>query len=136
MNQILRRQTPRSHYGSKVPVVTVTVFKYRNKIGKIFVKAVPYSIPKSFLTDIDSSIYVIYHLIYFVFRKNRDNPVYYIIIKMCFTFIILLNKPWHTESKYSFKFFYKSKELIYSIISVQSCQFINFHDNLNFMILN
>jgi hypothetical protein len=40
--QILRRQTSRSHYGSKVPVVTVTVFKYRNKIGKIFVKAVPY----------------------------------------------------------------------------------------------
>jgi hypothetical protein len=26
--------TSRSHYGSKVPVVTVTVFKYRNKIGK------------------------------------------------------------------------------------------------------
>jgi hypothetical protein len=32
LNQILRRQTSRSHYGSKVPVVTVTVFKYRNKI--------------------------------------------------------------------------------------------------------
>jgi hypothetical protein len=42
LNQILRRQTSRSHYGSKAPVVTVTVFKYRNKIGKIFVKAVPY----------------------------------------------------------------------------------------------
>jgi hypothetical protein len=42
LNQILRRQTPRSHYGSKVPAVTVTVFKYRNKIGKIVVKAVPY----------------------------------------------------------------------------------------------
>jgi hypothetical protein len=26
--------TSRSHYGSKVPAVTVTVFKYRNKIGK------------------------------------------------------------------------------------------------------
>ena len=38
MNQILRRQTTRSHYGSKVPAVTVTVFKYRNKIGKIVVK--------------------------------------------------------------------------------------------------
>ena len=35
MNQILRRQTSRSHYGSKVPAVTVTVFKYRNKIGKL-----------------------------------------------------------------------------------------------------
>ena len=34
----------RSHYGSKVPAVTVTVFKYRNKIGKIVVKAVPYSV--------------------------------------------------------------------------------------------
>jgi hypothetical protein len=39
----LRRQTSRSHYGSKVPAVTVSVFKYRNKIGKIVVKAVPYS---------------------------------------------------------------------------------------------
>jgi hypothetical protein len=29
----------RSHCGSKVPAVTVTVFKYRNKIGKIVVKA-------------------------------------------------------------------------------------------------
>jgi hypothetical protein len=35
LNQILRRQTSRSHYGSKVPAVTVTVFKYRNKIGNI-----------------------------------------------------------------------------------------------------
>jgi hypothetical protein len=34
----------RSHYGSKVPAVTVTVFKYRNNIGKIVVKAVPYSV--------------------------------------------------------------------------------------------
>ena len=32
------------HYGSKVPVVTVTVFKYRNKIGKIVVKTVPFSV--------------------------------------------------------------------------------------------
>jgi hypothetical protein len=40
LNQILRRQTSRSHYGSKIPSVTVTVFKYRNKIGKIIVKAV------------------------------------------------------------------------------------------------
>jgi hypothetical protein len=39
LNQILRRQSSRSHYGSKVPAVTVTVFKYRNKIGKIVVKA-------------------------------------------------------------------------------------------------
>jgi hypothetical protein len=38
LNQILRRQTSRSHYGSKVPAVTVTVFKYRNKIGKIVVQ--------------------------------------------------------------------------------------------------
>ena len=34
LNQILKRQTSRSHYGSKVPAVTITVFKYRNKIGK------------------------------------------------------------------------------------------------------
>jgi hypothetical protein len=33
LNQILKRQTSRSHYGSKVPAVTITVFKYRNKIG-------------------------------------------------------------------------------------------------------
>jgi hypothetical protein len=39
LNQILRRQTSRSHYGSKVPAVTVTVFKYRNKIDKIVVKS-------------------------------------------------------------------------------------------------
>jgi hypothetical protein len=32
---LLRRQTSRSHYGSKVPAVTITVFTYRNKIGKI-----------------------------------------------------------------------------------------------------
>ena len=32
------------HYGSKVPAVTITVFKYRNKIGKIVVKAVPKSV--------------------------------------------------------------------------------------------
>jgi hypothetical protein len=44
LNQILRRQTSRSHYGSKVPAVTVTVFKHRNKIGKTVVKAVPYSV--------------------------------------------------------------------------------------------
>jgi hypothetical protein len=29
---------------SKVPAVTIAVFKYRNKIGKIVVKAVPYSV--------------------------------------------------------------------------------------------
>ena len=39
LNQILRRQTSRSHYGSKVPALTITVFKYGNKIGKIVVKA-------------------------------------------------------------------------------------------------
>jgi hypothetical protein len=44
LNQILRRQTSRSQYGSKVPAVTVTVFKYSNKIVKIVVKAVPYSV--------------------------------------------------------------------------------------------
>jgi hypothetical protein len=27
-----------------IPAVTITVFKYRNKIGKIVVKAVPYSV--------------------------------------------------------------------------------------------
>jgi hypothetical protein len=35
VNQIFKRQTSRSHYGSKSPVVTITVFKYRNKIGNI-----------------------------------------------------------------------------------------------------
>ena len=47
LNQILRRQTSRSHYGSKVPAVTITVFKYRNKIGKAVVKAVPEVIPET-----------------------------------------------------------------------------------------
>jgi hypothetical protein len=31
LNQILRRQTSRSHYGSKAPVVTVTVFKMKKE---------------------------------------------------------------------------------------------------------
>jgi hypothetical protein len=44
LNQILKRQSSRSHYGSKAPAVTITVFKYRNKIGKIVVNAVPYSV--------------------------------------------------------------------------------------------
>jgi hypothetical protein len=44
LNKILKRQTSRSHYDSKFPTVTITVFKYRNKIGKIVVKAVPYSV--------------------------------------------------------------------------------------------
>ena len=35
MNQILKRQTSCSHYGSKSPAVTIIVFKYRNKIGRI-----------------------------------------------------------------------------------------------------
>jgi hypothetical protein len=35
LNQILWGQTSHSHYGSKVPAVTITVFEYRNKIGKI-----------------------------------------------------------------------------------------------------
>jgi hypothetical protein len=32
LNQILKRQTSRFHYGSKIPTVTITAFKYRNKI--------------------------------------------------------------------------------------------------------
>jgi hypothetical protein len=50
LNQILKRQTSRSHYGSKVPAVTITVFKYRNKISKIVVKAVPYK--KTHIIDV------------------------------------------------------------------------------------
>jgi hypothetical protein len=42
LNQILKRQTSRFNYGSRVPAVTITVFiKNWNKIGKIVVKAVP-----------------------------------------------------------------------------------------------
>jgi hypothetical protein len=44
LNQILKCQTSRSHYGSKTAAVTITAFKYRNKIGKIVVKTVPYSV--------------------------------------------------------------------------------------------
>jgi hypothetical protein len=44
LNQILKSQTSRSHYGLKSPAVTITVFKYRNKIGKIVVKTIPYSV--------------------------------------------------------------------------------------------
>jgi hypothetical protein len=39
LNQILKRQTSRFHYGSKAPAVAITVSKYRNKTA---VKAVPY----------------------------------------------------------------------------------------------
>ena len=42
LNQILKRQTSRSHYGSKAPAVAITVSKYMNKTGKTAVKAVPY----------------------------------------------------------------------------------------------
>jgi hypothetical protein len=38
---IIRRE---KYKGSKVPAVTITVYKHRNKIGKIVVKAVPYSV--------------------------------------------------------------------------------------------
>jgi hypothetical protein len=55
LNQILKRQTSRFHYGSKVPAVTITVFKYRNKIGKIVVKAVPYSIQTQILWNQESN---------------------------------------------------------------------------------
>jgi hypothetical protein len=42
LNQMLKRQTSRFHYGSKVPAVTITVFiTILKKIGKIVVKAVP-----------------------------------------------------------------------------------------------
>jgi hypothetical protein len=44
LNQILNRQTSRSYYGSKVPAVTITVFKYRHRIGKIVVKTVLYPV--------------------------------------------------------------------------------------------
>jgi hypothetical protein len=43
-NSYLSRQTSSSHYGSKVPAVTITVFEYRNKIGKTVVKTIPYSV--------------------------------------------------------------------------------------------
>jgi hypothetical protein len=50
ISQLIRYARASSNYsdflkhGSKVPAVTVTGFKYRNKIGKIVVKAVPYSV--------------------------------------------------------------------------------------------
>jgi hypothetical protein len=53
-------QTSRSHYGSKTPAVTITVFKYRNKIGKIVAKTVPYSVnvnvKNTFTSHIDKNI--------------------------------------------------------------------------------
>jgi hypothetical protein len=55
LNQILKRQTSRFHYGSKVPAVTITVFKYRNKICKIVVKAVPYFIQTQILWNQESN---------------------------------------------------------------------------------
>jgi hypothetical protein len=37
-SDFLKRHLP------KIPAVTITIFKYRNKIGKTVVKAVPYSV--------------------------------------------------------------------------------------------
>jgi hypothetical protein len=66
LNQILKRQTSRSHYGSKAPAVTKTVFKYRNKIGKIVVKTVPYSVnvnvKNTFTSHIDKKIFLTFFL--------------------------------------------------------------------------
>ena len=66
MNQILKRQTSRCHYGSKSPAVTITVFKYRNKIGKIVVKTVPYSVnvnvKNTFTSHIDKKIFLTFFL--------------------------------------------------------------------------
>jgi hypothetical protein len=64
LNQILKRQTSRSHYGSKVMAVTITVFiKYWNKIGKIVVKAVPNPVKQisknNFTSHIDKKIFLI-----------------------------------------------------------------------------
>ena len=66
LNQILKRQTSRSHYGSKAPAVIITVFKYRNKIGKIVVKTVPYSVnvnvKNTFTSHIDKKIFLTFFL--------------------------------------------------------------------------
>ena len=71
LNQILKRQTSRSHYGSKVPDVTITVFKYRNKIGKIVVKTVPYSVnvnvKNTFTSHIDKKSIIDIFLDFFIF---------------------------------------------------------------------
>jgi hypothetical protein len=56
LNPILKRQASRSHYGSKAPAVTITLFKYRNKIGKIVVKTVPYSVNVNVKTTFTSHI--------------------------------------------------------------------------------
>jgi len=67
LNQILKRQTSRSHYGSKAPAVTITVFKYRNRIGKIVAKTVPYSVnvnvKNTFTSHIDKKIFLAFFLI-------------------------------------------------------------------------
>ena len=67
MNQILRRQTSRSHYGSKVPAVTVTVFKYRNKIGKICVCILCF-----YVYSVKSS----WELVFIVIQKPNSNKVF------------------------------------------------------------
>jgi hypothetical protein len=65
-NQIPKRQTSCSHYGSKTPAVTTTVLKYRNKIGKIVVKTVPYSVnvnvKNTFTSHIDKNIFLTFVL--------------------------------------------------------------------------
>jgi hypothetical protein len=66
INDALKHQTSRSHYGSKSPAVTITVFKYRNKLGKIVVKTVPYSVnvnvKNTFTSHIDNTIILTFFL--------------------------------------------------------------------------
>jgi hypothetical protein len=52
VESILKSQTSRSHYGSKAPAVTITVFKYRNKIGKIVKKENHSELEQDFKTNI------------------------------------------------------------------------------------
>jgi hypothetical protein len=77
LNQILKRQTSHSHYGSKVQPVTITVFKYRNNIGQIVVKAVPYSVCRNDYKQ------CIFHIVKIYKDKEVKKNVKNICLSMC-----------------------------------------------------
>jgi hypothetical protein len=71
---ILKRQTSRCHYGSKVPAVTITVFiTILEQIGKIVVKAVPNSVnvKNNFTSHIDKQIFLYQLLLHMVFTSRN-----------------------------------------------------------------
>jgi hypothetical protein len=93
LNQILKRQTSRSHYGSKAPAVAITVSKYRNKTGKTAVKAVPCPAKQTLKTLLRHTLirkifltFFLTSLPLYIFIIIRNAPVFYKLYK-CIIYI-------------------------------------------------